>query len=286
MIGLSITFQSQSADSTKTVPSITSDASHAVQKPGQPDESASALVKATVQNELNAIDNDHTHWMYEVETHKGGITERKEVIETPHGNLSRVTARNGQPLNPDEQKQEDEKVQKFVSDTAAQQKQRRDLDRDSKKTRELLAMLPDALIYTPVSKEGNRAKLTFKPNPSFHPPSCEAKMFAAMQGEMVIDTKEHRLIEFSGHLTQPVKFGGGLLGDLNAGGTFDVRQQEVGSGHWDILLLKVNVKGKALFLKTIAVQQDEEHTNFKRVSDALTPAQADDMAKKQEQQPS
>jgi hypothetical protein len=247
---------------------------------GQQNESANELVKTSVQNELNAIDSDHTHWMYLLQTRKAGATETKELVETPHGNLTRLVARNGQPLTPDEQKQDDANLQKFVSDTGAQQKQRRDLDQDEKKTKDLLALLPDALTYTYAGHEGNNTRLTFQPNPDFHPPSREAHVFHSMEGQMLIDTKEHRLVEFSGHLTHPVKFGGGLLGDLQQGGTFDVRQQEVGSGHWEISLLKVNIKGKALFFKTINVQQDETHTSFKRVPDDLTLAQAEDLVKK------
>lgn len=282
LIALTPSFQATSGASSQAAPAGSPNDHQAAQNAGEQNGSANELVKATVQNELKAIDNDHTHWRYRLETRKDGTTETEEVVETPHGNLMRLVARNGQPLSPEEQKQEDQKLQKFVSDTGAQQKQRHDLDEDEHKTRDLLAMLPDALTYSYAGRQGNRTKLTFQPNPHFHPPSREAKVFAAMQGQMVIDTREHRLVEFSGRLMHPVKFGGGLLGDLHAGGTFDVRQQEVGPGHWEISLLKVNIKGKALFFKTISVQQDETHSNFKRVPDDLTLAQAQDLIKKQQ----
>jgi hypothetical protein len=70
------------------------------------------------------------------------------------------------------------------------------------------------------------------------------------------------------------------LRDLQEDGTFDVRQQQVGPGHWEISLLKVNIHGRALFFKTISVQQDEKHTNFKRIPDELTLAQAADLVRK------
>ena len=275
LIGFAAAFPAPSQTPAKPSP-----ASPASKNPGQQIGSANELVKTTVQNELHAIDSDHSHWSYRLTTTKSGITETKEVVETPHGNLERVIARNGHPLSADEQKQEDAKVQKFVSDTSAQQKQRKDLDDDGKQTHDLLAMLPDALTYTYVGRQGSNAKLTFKPNPSFHPPSHEAKVFAAMEGQMVINTKQNRLVEFSGHLTHDVKFGGGILGDLKQGGGFDVRQQEAGPGHWEISLLKVNIHGKALFFKTISVQQDEQHSNFKRVPDTLTLAQAQNLVMK------
>jgi hypothetical protein len=277
LFGLTATYQASSQTPAKPSP-----ASPASKNPGQQIGSANELVKATIQNELKAIDEDHTHWMYQSQTRKDGVMVTEQIVETPHANLERVVAKDGKPLSPDEQKQADDKAQKFVSDTDAQQKQRHDLDADAKKTHDLLAMLPDALTYTYAGRQGSNTKLSFKPNPSFHPPSHEAKVFGAMEGQMVINTKERRLVEFSGHLTKPVKFGGGLLGDLNAGGTFNVRQQEVGPGHWEISLLNVNIKGKALLFKTINEQQHESDSHFKRVPDNLTVAQAYDLAKKQQ----
>lgn len=274
LFGLTASFQAPSN------PSQAPPASQPSQNTDPQNPSANQLVRTTVQNELKAIANDHTHWMYQLETRKAGATETKELIETPHGNLARLIARNGQPLTPEEQKQEDANLQKFITDTGAQQKQRRELDQDEKQTKDLLALLPDALTYTYAGCDGDNTRLTFVPNPSFHSPSREAHVFHSMEGQLVVNTKEHRLVEFSGHLTHPVRFGGGLLGDLQQGGTFDVRQQQVGPGHWEISLLKVNIHGKALFFKTISVQQDETHTNFKRVPDELTLAQAEDLVKK------
>jgi hypothetical protein len=266
-------------------PSQSSPAPQATQSADEQNTSPNEFVKAAVQNEMRAIDNDHTHWMYQLETHKDRVSETKELVETPHGNLTRVTARNGQPLSPDDQKREDANLQKFVSDTSAQEKQRHDLDQDEKQTKDLLALLPDALTYTYAGHDGDDTRLTFVPNPSFHPPSREAHVFHSMKGQMLINTKEHRLVEFSGHLTHPVKFGGGLLGDLEEGGTFDVPQQQVGPGHWEISLLKVNIHGRALFFKTISVQQDEKRANFKRIPDELTLAQAADLVRKPQPSP-
>ncbi|HTV08128.1 MAG TPA: hypothetical protein VMD97_03685 [Candidatus Aquilonibacter sp.] len=280
-IGFTVSLPIKPSNAQQPAAAKPSSTSQAAQNTGQPGESANALVKTTVQNELKAIDNDHTHWMYLTHTRKNGAMITEQIVETPHGNLTRIIARNGHPLSTEEQKQEDIKVEKFVNDTDAQQKQRQDLHNDAKKTQSLLAMLPDALTYTYAGRVGANTKLTFKPNPDFHPPSREAKVFAAMEGQMVINTREHRLVGFSGHLSKPVKFGGGLLGDLDAGGTFDVHQQEVGPGHWEISLLKVNIKGRALLFKTISEQQYERDTTFKRIPDDLTMAQAYDLAKKQ-----
>src|SRR5439155_25359263 len=77
---------------------------------------------------------------------------------------------------------------------------------------------------------GNLVKLKFSPNPHFRPPSREAQVFHAMEGELAVDNRHKRLVELSGHLIQAVKFGGGLLGHLDKGGQFNVKQEQVSPG--------------------------------------------------------
>jgi len=91
---------------------------------------------------------------------------------------------------------------------------------------------------------------------------------------VTVDTKQERLAEINGHLMEDVKFGGGLLGHLNKGGQFRVRQAEVAPGHWEMTALSVDIKGKALLFKTIGAQETENHSDFHRVSDDLTLAEA------------
>jgi hypothetical protein len=234
-----------------------------------------------VNNELKAMDQDHSHWMYRLETQKAGTQETKEVVETKDGDLTRLVAKNGQPLSAEEQKSEDQRIEKFINNPGERQKRQQDANEDARKTRTLMTLLPDALTYSGPETNGNIAKLKFQPNPDFHPPSREAHVFHEMEGELIVDAKQQRIVEFSGHLIHAVDFGGGLLGHLDQGGTFDVRQEEVAPGHWEISLLKINMKGKALFFKTISVQQDEKYSDFHRVPDTLTLAQAEDLLRKQ-----
>jgi hypothetical protein len=95
-----------------------------------------------------------------------------------------------------------------------------------------------------------------------------------MEGRIWISLREDRLAEIEGHLVREVKFGGGLLGYLDKGGEFRVKQAEVSPHHWEISVLHVNMHGKALFFKTISVQQNEARSNFRQVPDDLTLAQA------------
>ena len=69
------------------------------------------------------------------------------------------------------------------------------------------------------------------------------------------------------------EIGGGLLGHLDKGGKFEVRQADGAPGQWEMTVLGVDMKGKALF-KTIGVHETENHSDFHRVPDDLTLAEA------------
>ncbi len=141
----------------------------------------------------------------------------------------------------------------------------------------LFNILPDVFVFSYAGCQGDLVTLTFRPNPNFKPHSIETRVFHAMQGEMTVDTKQERLAAINGHLMEDVNFGGGLLGHLNKGGKFEVRQAEVAPGEWEMTVLGVDMKGKALLFKTVGMQENENHTDFHRVPDGLTLAEARDL---------
>ena len=68
---------------------------------------------------------------------------------------------------------------------------------------------------------------------------------------------------------------------MDKGGHVEVRQAEVGAGHWEMAALAVDIKGKALLFKTINVHQAELRGDFQRVPDDLTFAQAEEILNRQ-----
>ena len=238
--------------------------------------SANDLARRVITNELNFQD-DHTSWMYRLEKEQSGKKKVEEIIETKKGSLSRLLSINDRPLTAKQQREEDQRVRELMTNRSAQQKLQRALDAETLQGRRLFKMLPDAFVFSYAGDDGNLVKLSFRPNPSFHPPSLEARVFHDMEGEMWVDRKQERLAAFNGHLTQAVKFGFGLLGHLDKGGHFEVKQAEVVPGHWDMTTLSLEMTGKALLFANIGVQKRENHRDFHQVSDDLTLTQAADI---------
>jgi len=243
---------------------------------GLPGVPAADLARRVITNELKFQD-DHTNWMYRLEKEQFGKKQVEEIIETREGSLSRLLSINGQPLTAKQQVEEDQRVQELMTSRSAKRKLQRSLVAETLQGRRLFKMLPEAFVFNYAGVDGNLVKLSFRPNPNFHPPSLEARVFHDMQGEMWVDCKQERLAAFNGRLTQEVKFGLGLLGHLDKGGHFEVTQAEVVSGHWDMTTMSLAMTGKALLFKSIAVEKTEKRRDFQQVSDDLTLTQAADI---------
>jgi hypothetical protein len=236
------------------------------------------LIREVVRNELRAEDQDQSHWMFRLDTdNKNGQKNVDEVIETKAGDLKHPILINGRELTPQERQQVDRQLGR---DTQALRRTLKDKNEDAARSKRLLTMLPEAFTFSYGQRHGDRTQLTFKPSPGFHPNSHEAEVFHAMEGHVWVDEKQNRLAEISGRLIEPIKFGGGFLGHLNKGGTFDVKQEEVAPGYWEMTVLNVEMNGKAFFFKTISVHQKYSRSEFKRVPDNLTVDQAADMLRK------
>jgi hypothetical protein len=241
--------------------------------------SANDLARRVITNELKFQD-DQTKWMYRLEKEQYGKKQVAEIIETKEGSLSRLLSINDRSLTAKQQEKEDQRVRDLVSSQSAKRKLQRALDADTLQGRRLFKMLPDAFVFDYAGDDGNLVKLSFRPNPNFRPPSLEARVFHDMEGEMWVDRKQERLAAFNGRLTQDVKFGLGLLGHLDRGGHFEVRQAEVVPGHWDITTMSLEMTGRALLFKSIEVQKRENRRDFHQVSDDLTLTQAADLLNK------
>ena len=240
------------------------------------------LVRRVVQHELKADNDDHTHWIYKDTVKIPAPPKEKTVIETPNGNLACLEQIDNHPLTPEQRSAEAQRIRAFVSDAGAQRKAQKASLADDRKSAELFAMLPDGFTFKTAETNGDQTKLTFEPNPAYHTHSMEQYVFHHMTGFVVLNTHEDRLVEISGRLPRGVEFGGGLLGRLDSGGTFDVQLTNVAPSVWKISRLKINMHGRLLFFKTIGDQQDETRSDFRKVPDGLSFTEAENMLMKQD----
>ena len=243
------------------------------------DAKAQEMVRSAMQTELAADSNDHTHWQYrDVNRNAQGETVYR-VVETSHGSVRKKIQAAGRPLSSEELKREDDQVQEFIHDPAQIAKQRKDGLQDDRRAESMLRMLPDAFLWTVKQDGSETVTLSYVPNPAFEPPTMESRVFAAMAGEIVVNKAQNRIQTVKGKLISDVKFGWGLLGKMDEGGTFDVERRELGPGVWEITESHVRITGHALLFKNIGEQDDEVKSGFRQTPPETTLETAANMLK-------
>jgi hypothetical protein len=244
-------------------------------------QSAADLAKTVIYNELHPSSVSDVHWKYRLEKASDGKQETREVVETKSGSIDKLLLVAGRRLTGAQERDEAQRVLHFSQSPEQQRKAEQSRRKDAEQCNSLMQMIPNAFVFEYAGQDGDLAKITFKPNPRFQPPSREGKVLQQMAGEMWVDAKQKRLVSIDGQLMNEVKFGGGLLGHLEKGGQFSVKRAQVAPGDWEVTELNVNMHGKALLLKSISVQQKEVHSNFERVPEDLTLADAANLLLKQ-----
>ena len=236
-----------------------------------------ALVREVIHNEVEAQSRDQSLWCYrEQQQEDAKPAKTLQVCQTKDGELERLVALDGRELTSLQAQAEDDRIQRVVShpeQLRAKQKKERE---DGEQARNLLATLPDAFLFQCDHKSGSLVTLRFRPNPAFRPSTRSAQVFHHMEGTLVVDAEQKRLVEINGRLTSEVKFLGGLLGHLDKDGTFCVKQQHVGEGHWDLRSMSVQMNGKALFFKTITVLETKSILDYQPLPPGATLQQTAD----------
>jgi len=227
-----------------------------------------ALVRRASQNELHSTAPAYpVRYKLRKQEDKGVTT--KEIVETKDGDVARLIAKDDKPLTPVDERIELDRLNNLLSHPEIQEHRRKREQEDSGRADEMTRLLPDGFLYTYAGMvpgpNGPAYRLSFKPNPDFHPPDREAEVYHGMEGELWIDQGQERIVKLDAHLIADVNFGWGILGKLYKGGSLTIEQCDVGHRHWETTLMKLNLTGMALMIKPLSYQTTETATDFQPV---------------------
>ena len=245
----------------------------------------SELVRTAVDNELK--DNDQTllySWKERKHRSPHG-TQEEHLVRTPAGVVSRVVLIDEKPLTAEQQSKEEQRLRRATDPSVMRRKLKEDQDDDAR-TRRMLAAIPEAFVFTYVDThtEANGHLITnlkFAPKPGYDPPSRELKVFAGMEGDLVIDQTAGRLAKVDGTLVKDVEFGWGIFGHLDKGGRFLIEKCEVTPTHWDTTRQMLHFDGKVLLFKSLHIEEDETDWDYQPVP-AMSVEQALDFLNRSE----
>jgi hypothetical protein len=237
----------------------------------QPAPTPQQLVQQVVTNELNVAEQDHSRWLYLDVDLTPKIHQTRWIAQTPAADMTRTLEENNQKLTEAQQRA---RMEAFLHDKSAQAKDCKKQQEDIKQTVELLKLLPVAFEWTVTGTQGDQTTLHFRPDPKFHPPNAQARILAAVEGDLAILTSQHRILNLKGQLIHDVKFGGGLLGEIKSGGTFALELKEVAPNEWQIVETHIHFNGHLLLFKSVSEQEDDIKMSYRRLPDSLTLEQA------------
>jgi len=245
------------------------------------------LVRQAINNELKQTVGDERYFYRASRTTPSG-EQTKEYVETDQGAVGRLIAINGEPLNDSQRQKEDKRLQKLASDPETQEKHRKDQLEDEQRTNAMLKSMPDAFTFQYVGTEdspqyGKLVRLQFKPNPDFSPPNRETQVYRGMEGTMLIDAAERRLVKIDANLTQEVNFGWGIFGRLDKGGQFSVEQSKISPRRWETTALKMKFTGRILLFKKLNIDEQEITSDFRPAPAHLTLADGVNVLKQRPQ---
>lgn len=244
------------------------------------------LVRITVANEVAAADDSSVKHMFRSrrQTPKGSQT--RLYVETEDAIAAMLIAINDQPLTLQQQQAEANHLAWLMNNPEQLRKKKEREKEDAERTLRIVKALPDAFHYEYESPPDGGSEmaspivqLRFTPNPAFNPPSRVEQVLEGMKGYLLIDRSAKRIARIDGTLFKDVTFGWGLIGRLDKGGHFFVRQAEVGDGAWEITEMSLNIAGKVLLFKPISMVSDETFTDFRKVPGNLTFRQGVQMLK-------
>ena len=240
-------------------------------------EPAVNLIRDVVYNESHSRDTKSL-WEYRSERITPEQRVVREHVETTQGTVFRTVEQNGMPLDDEQAREEERRIEHCIDNPAEVERTAREHREDEDRLIKALEILPQAMIFEYGARPSpDLVEIAFRPNPSWSPNGFEAHIVHALTGTVLVNTHLKRLVEVRGTVSERVDFGFGMLGHVEKGGTFMVHRQRVGDASWRTDVVDVHLQGKILLLKSLSKDQRETRTDFRPLPNSITLAQAKDM---------
>lgn len=184
----------------------------------------------------------------------------------------RMLERNGKPLSADEQRKEQERLDKAVAkldrETPAQKERRlADYEKQRQKDREFLMEVPnlyDFHLDGDAQIDGHAAwVITATPKKGYEPKRRDARPLLKVKGKIWIDKAEYQWLRLEAETTDTISYGL-FLARLNPGARLVFEQTRVNEEVWLPKREFLSGSGRIGLLKRVAMSQEVTWSNYRK----------------------
>ena len=204
----------------------------------------------------------------------GGHLWMERVVETSMGKVRLLLAEDGKPLSAERQAAEKAKLTDIAAHPDAFQKREQAMKNDEQHAEQMLALLHKAFLFDDPQLDGNDLRIIYRPDPAYQPKTMEEKVLHSMLGEVLVDKGTMQLHRIEGKVPSDVNLGYGLLGTIHAGSSFSTTHEMEPGGEWKHAMVNTAIEGKVMLFKEIGRNEHVVHTEFKRLPDNVSVADA------------
>jgi hypothetical protein len=190
--------------------------------------------------------------------------------------ISTLVAKDGKPLSDDDQRKENERVQKRI---AKYQEEKAHKEKKEEKAREEgkddkdsddpgIEIFLRACQFVNPRRERFRGQdvlvFDFEGNPEYKPKKLAERVVQQLAGVVWVDEKAHDVARLEAYFVKDVHFGGGLLANLQKGTSFVFEQAFVNNEVWLPTYEEAHIGARVLLVKGFKVNEVTRYSDYHR----------------------
>jgi hypothetical protein len=204
-----------------------------------------------------------------VKSEKTDTWETVILYGEPH---RRMLERDGQPLSADDQRKEQQKLDKAVAKLEHERPEQRarreaEYEKDRAKDRDFLREVPDLFDFKLLGDEkvdGHAVwVISATPKPGYRPRHSDAKPLLKVQAKMWIDKAEYQWVRLEAETTATISFGL-FIARLNPGAKLVFEQTRVNDEVWLPKREVISGAGRVGLVKKLAGEQEVTWNNYRK----------------------
>ena len=226
---------------------------------------------------------NYTCRQHEVEKHLDSHGQVKSTetktwdITVLYGELySRLIEKNDKPLSAEDEKKEQEKLDKLINkrkneSEGDRQKREAKQKKEREQGRAFLRDVANAYDFRIVGEEAVDGRpawvLEAAPRRNFHPTQPHADILPKLKGKLWIDKQEYNWVKAEAEAIDTISFGM-FLARVHKGSHFSFEQTRLNNEVWLLRRFYVNASARLMLFRNMGLEQEDIFSNYKKFSSA------------------